>query len=86
MRTYIRKLTNDPTAASEKRSAEFLMKKMNISKKELKGIRDMYNVSFSKIVELMELSKYEFVVKHKPEGVCEPCKIDSPKTYLTKFL
>jgi hypothetical protein len=71
--------------ASEKRSAEFLMEKMNISKKELKEIGNTYGVSFSKIIETMQLSKYEFIVKEDLPGRCEPCKTGPSEINLAKF-
>jgi hypothetical protein len=46
-------------SASEIGSAKFLMKKMGIPKKELREIRTLYGVSFTKIVELMKSGKYK---------------------------
>ena len=74
-----------PLTASEKRSAKFLMERMGISKKELKDISNLYGVSFSKIVELMQLSKYEFVKKEEWPGRCEPCKTGPGKMNFTKL-
>jgi hypothetical protein len=84
MKTIIKK-TSYPLTASEKRSAKFLMEKMGISKKELKEISNMYGVSFTKIVELMQLSKYEYVVKDELIGRCELCKLGPGKIDVTKF-
>jgi len=71
--------------ASEKRSAEFLMEKMNISRKELKEIRESYGVSFTKIVEIMQLSKYAFVVSDDLPGRCQPCKTGPGEISPAKF-
>lgn len=84
MKATIKKTPLLPTA-SEKRSAEFLMEKMNISKRELKEIASFYGVSFSRIVELMQFSKYEFVIKDDLAGRCEPCKTGPGQMNLTKF-
>lgn len=73
-----------PLSVAEKRSAKLLMEKMRISKKELKEISSVYGVSFTRIVELMQLSKYEFMVKEEIEGLCEPCKIGPQRLSLKK--
>jgi hypothetical protein len=62
--------------SSEKRSIKFLMEKMNISRKELEEIFRKSGVSASKMIELMQLCKYQFVNKEDEiPGLCEPCKI-----------
>jgi len=61
------------------------MQKMNISKKELREIGNMYGVSFSKIVELMRLCKYEFIVKEGESGYCNPCTYGRREIIPEKF-
>ena len=60
-------------APSEKASAKLLMEKMGLSKKEMDEIHYKYGVHASKLVELMQLSKYPFIYSGKVEGQCEPC-------------
>jgi hypothetical protein len=57
----------------EKKSETLLMQKMGMSKKEIREVYLKYGVSASKLVELMQLSKYQFVYTGKVEGQCEPC-------------
>ena len=66
---------NRPTACfpSEKNSQKLLIEKMGLSKKEFSEITDLYGVSASKILEIMQLSKYEFIFTGKTPGQCEPC-------------
>ncbi len=63
------KKTSVPSIASEKTSAKLLMKKMGIPKKDLKDMSSLYGVSFTKILELMQLSKYKATTHPEP---CEP--------------
>jgi hypothetical protein len=74
-----------PITASEKNSAKFLMERMGVSKRELKDISDRSGVSFSRIVELMQLSKYVFVKNDEWEGRCEPCKTGPGKINFIKW-
>jgi hypothetical protein len=60
-------------APSEKESARLLMEKMGLSKKEMQEIHTKYGVHPSKLIELMQLSKYPFIYTGKAEGQCEPC-------------
>ena len=46
---------------------------MGMSKKELREVSTLYGVSPSRLIELMTLSKYQFVYNGKTEGQCEPC-------------
>ena len=57
----------------EKKSETLLMQKMGMSKKEIREVYLKYGVSASKLVELMQLSKYQFVYTGKVDGQCEPC-------------
>jgi hypothetical protein len=58
---------------AEKRSVKILMEKMGMSKKEVEQISKNYGVSASKLVELMQLSKYQFVYTEELPGQCKPC-------------
>lgn len=62
-----------PRSLQEKKSETLLMQKMGMSKKEIREVYLKYGVSASKLVELMQLSKYQFVYTGKIEGQCEPC-------------
>jgi hypothetical protein len=73
-------------SASEKKSAKLLMEKMDISKKEMQEIVGKYGVSASKLVELMELSKYEFVNDAKQGARCTPCEGIVRKSVTPKFI
>ena len=46
---------------AEKNSEKILMEKMGMSKKEVQEVYSKYGVSALKLVELMQLSKYQFV-------------------------
>lgn len=72
-------------SASEKRSVEFLMEKMGVSKKEIQEISRHSGVPASKMIELMQLSKYEFVNKIEEKGKCRPCSNITGKIQVTKF-
>jgi hypothetical protein len=58
---------------AEKRSVKLLMEKMGMSKKEVEQISKNYGVTASKLVELMQLSKYQFVYTEELPGQCRPC-------------
>lgn len=60
-------------SAAEKNSEKILMEKMGMTKKEVNEVFSKYGVSASKLVELMQLSKYQFVYNGKVPGQCEPC-------------
>ena len=66
---------NLSAAAAEKASMHLLMNKMGLSKKEFNEIRTKYGVDASRLLELMQLSKYPFVYTGKAEGLCEPCRV-----------
>jgi len=57
----------------EKKSENLLIEKMGMSKKEIREVYLKYGVTASKLVELMQLSKYQFVYTGKVEGQCESC-------------
>jgi hypothetical protein len=64
-------------APVEKKSVRLLMEKMGMSRREVEEINNKYGVSASKLVELMQLSKYQFVYTARTPGQCEPCtKLD----------
>jgi hypothetical protein len=48
-----------------------------MSKREIQEIYLKYGVTASKLVELMQLSKYQFIYSGKVEGLCEPCMVVS---------
>jgi len=62
---------------AEKQSEILLIEKMGMSKREIQEIYLKYGVTASKLVELMQLSKYQFIYSGKVEGLCEPCMVVS---------
>lgn len=46
-----------------------------MSKREIQEVYMKYGVTASKLVELMQLSKYQFIYAGKGEGLCEPCMV-----------
>lgn len=60
-------------SSPDKTSEKILMDKMGLSKKEIREVSTLYGVSATKLVELMTLSKYQFVYSGKVDGQCEPC-------------
>jgi len=60
-------------APAEKASVKLLMEKMGMSKKEIGEVALKYGVCASKLIELMQMSKYQFVYTGKVAGQCEPC-------------
>jgi hypothetical protein len=59
----------------EKESEALLTQKMGLSNREIREVYLKYGVSASRLIELMQLSKYQFVYTGKTEGLCEPCTI-----------
>lgn len=64
---------NSNAQAAEKESTRLLMEKMGMSRKEIQEVKNNYGVSAMKLVELMQLSKYQFIHTGKVDGQCEPC-------------
>jgi hypothetical protein len=62
---------------AEKKSEDLLMEKMGMSKKEIREVYLKYGVTASRLVELMQLSKYQFVYSSRVAGQCEPCMVIS---------
>lgn len=58
---------------TEMNSEKILMEKMGMSRREMKEVYLKYGVPASKLIELMQLSKYQFVYAGKVPGQCEPC-------------
>lgn len=58
---------------AEKNSEKILMDKMGMSRREMQEVFLKYGVPASKLVELMQLSKYQFVYSGKVPGQCETC-------------
>ena len=61
----------------EKKSETLLIEKMGMSEDEVHEVYLQYGVTASKLVELMQLSKYQFVYAGKVDGQCEPCMMIS---------
>ena len=59
----------------ENKSESLLVEKMGMSKEEIHEVYAQYGVTASRLVELMQLSKYQFVYTGKTDGQCEPCMI-----------
>jgi len=64
-------------SATEKKSENLLMEKMGMSKKEIREVYLKYGVPASRLVELMQLSKYQFIYPGRVPGQCEPCMMVS---------
>lgn len=69
----LRKIASCPNA--EKDSEILLMEKMGMSKREIREVYLKYGVAASKLMEIMRLSKYQFVYAGKIDGLCEPCTV-----------
>ena len=72
MKNFTPKLVSSQSSA-EKKSESILIEKMGMSKREISEVYLKYGVPASKLVELMQLSKYQFVYSGKVSGQCEPC-------------
>lgn len=59
-----------PQWAIENQSEKILLEKMGISYAEYLEIKNIYGVSATKVLELMQLSKYQFVFPNKVDGQC----------------
>jgi hypothetical protein len=57
----------------EKKSEALLVEKMGMSRREIREVYLKYGVPASKLVELMQLSKYQFIYTGKVDGQCQPC-------------
>jgi hypothetical protein len=66
---------SSPLAAVEKDSEKILMEKMGMSKREIREVYLKYGVNASKLLEIMQLSKYQFIYTGKVPGQCEPCMV-----------
>lgn len=62
---------------TEKKSENLLVEKMGMSQREIHEVYLKYGVTASQLVELMQLSKYQFVYTGKIDGLCEPCTVIS---------
>ena len=60
---------------TEKQSEDLLAEKMGVSAREIREVYLKYGVTPSRLVEIMQLSKYQFVYRGKIEGLCEPCTV-----------
>lgn len=70
---------------AEKNSEKLLMEKMGMSKKEINEVYSKYGVSALKLVEIMQLSKYQFVYTGRVPGQCEPCHSVAPKLRVVNY-
>lgn len=59
-----------PQWAIENQSEKIILEKMGISYAEYLEIKNMYGVSATKVLELMQMSKYQFVYPGKVDGQC----------------
>lgn len=71
--------------SAEKNSEKLLMEKMGMSKKEIQEVYAKYGVSAIKLVELMQLSKYQFVYSGKVPGQCEPCHSQATRLRVVNY-
>jgi len=60
---------------AEKQSEALLAEKMGVSSREIREVYLKYGVTAARLVELMQLSKYQFVYSGKIDGLCEPCTV-----------
>lgn len=72
MKNSLQKVILSPSFI-ERKSESLLIEKMGMSKEEIREVYSQYGVTASKLVELMQLSKYQFVYTGKIDGQCEPC-------------
>jgi hypothetical protein len=79
MKTYYPKRKLASAAAIELASEKILIEKMGLIKGELREINNVYGVSATKMLELMRMSKYQFIFPGKMDGLCEPCKVNVRK-------
>jgi hypothetical protein len=59
----------------EKKSENLLVEKMGMSRREIREVYLKYGVSASRLIELMQLSKYQFIYTGKADGQCQPCTV-----------
>jgi hypothetical protein len=59
---------NSTVFPPKKDSVKILMEKMGMSKKEVLEVSEKYGVSPSKLIDIMEMSKYRFVYSDKKVG------------------
>lgn len=64
-----------PLSPADRQSETLLAEKMGMSRREIREVYLKYGVSASKLVELMQLSKYQFIYTGKAEGQCQPCTV-----------
>ena len=58
----------------EKKSAQLLMEKMGVDREELEEISYQYGVSAAQLLELMQYSKYQFIITDHKSTNCQPCQ------------
>jgi hypothetical protein len=65
--------TNIRMVDRESKAFQELQSKMGLTHRETKAILIHYGVSAARLMELMQLSRYEFIHNQKITGRCEPC-------------
>jgi hypothetical protein len=75
MKTFYQKSKLPSAAAIEQASEKILAEKMGLLEGEFREINDVYGVSATQLLELMRMSKYQFIFPAKVPGQCEPCSV-----------
>ena len=75
MKTFYPRKKLPSAAAIEMASQKTLIEKMGLTQEEFEEVNIFYGVSAAKLLELMQLSRYQFIVPGKVPGQCEPCKM-----------
>jgi hypothetical protein len=68
----------------EKKSAQLLMEKMGLDKRELEEISYQYGVSAAQLVDVMKYGKYQFIMTKNEPGRCQPCQQEAVKLNTAK--
>ena len=69
----------------EKKSAQLLMEKMGLDKEELDEISYQYGVSAAQLLEVMQYSKYQFIITGNKPGDGQPCQRQVAQVTPLKF-
>ena len=75
MKTFYPRKKLPSAAAIEVASQKILIEKMGLTQEEFEEVNVFYGVSAAKLLELMQLSRYQFILSDKIAGQCEPCKM-----------
>jgi hypothetical protein len=71
MKTSFTKKRLLSASAIETASEQIIMQHMGLSDEEYKEITQVYGVSATRLLELMKLSKYNFIFPSKTPGQCD---------------